>query len=251
MKRILLVLASFSLLLTSCSLDNYPGPNAKVHGSFLDSANGSLVGTDITNGNQILVFEQGYSSNPDIKVEEASSSQTWKIKNTGEYRNDLVFAGKYRVLFQNGNFYGSSDQVITLNEGDNEINFTVTPYLRIKDCSIAKSGNTVTAKFKIEGGKPGTKINEIRLFGFSDMWVGNYIKYDVEGGTDRISGLKEEANGSKEYTLTIDLDKNKSYFKYTGKNYYFRVGATAVADNSLGITGTIRHNYSELVKIAF
>lgn len=240
MKKVLLAAASILFLLTSCKLDNYDGPNAKIHGRILDEKTGELVGTDIQNGSQLMVYEQGYAAS-----ETHANGQTWVIKNTGEYRNDLVFAAQYEVIFQNGNFYGFN-QMIDIKKGDNEIDFKVTPYLRVKDCSITKSGSTVTAKFKLEGGKGGEKVKEIRLFAFSDIWVGNYVKFALEGGTDK-ANPNEPADPSKEYTLTIDTQKNKSFFKYTGKNYYFRVGAQADVPGA----GTIRHNYSELVTIQF
>lgn len=240
MKKVLLAAASILFLLTSCKLDNYDGPNAKIHGRILDEKTGELVGTDIQNGSQLMVYEQGYAA-----AETHSNGQTWVIKNTGEYRNDLVFAAQYEVIFQNGNFYGFT-QMIDIKKGDNEIDFKVTPYLRVKDCSITKSGNTVTAKFKLEGGKGNEKVDEIRLFAFSDIWVGNYVKFALEGGTD-VQKPGEVVNPSKEYTLTIDTSKNKSFFKYSGKNYYFRVGAKANVPGA----GTIRHNYSELVTIQF
>ena len=240
MKKVLLAAASILFLLTSCKLDNYDGPNAKIHGRILDEKTGALVGTDISNGSQLKVYEQGYPA-----AETHSNGQTWVIKNTGEYRNDLVFAAQYEVVFENGNFYGFN-QMIDIKKGDNEIDFKVTPYLRVKDCTITKSGNTVTAKFKLEGGKGNEKVNEIRLFAFSDIWVGNYVKFALEGGTDQAKP-GETVDPSKEYTLTIDTSKNKSFFKYSGKNYYFRVGAKANVPGA----GTIRHNYSELVTIAF
>ena len=242
MKKVLLVAASVLFLLTSCKLDNYDGPNAKIHGRILDEKTGALVGTDIQNGSQLKVYEQGYAA-----AETHSNGQTWVIKNTGEYRNDLVFAAQYEVVFENGNFYGFN-QMIDIKKGDNEIDFKVTPYLRVKDCTISKSGSTVTAKFKLEGGKGNEKVNEIRLFAFSDIWVGNYVKFAVDGGTDK-ANPNEVVDPSKEYTLTIDTQtpNNKTFFKYTGKNYYFRVGAQA----SVSGAGQIRHNYSELVTIQF
>lgn len=240
MKKVLLAAASILFLLTSCKLDNYDGPNAKIHGRILDEKTGELVGTDIQNGSQLMVYEQGYAAS-----ETHANGQTWVIKNTGEYRNNLVFAAQYEVIFQNGNFYGFT-QMIDIKKGDNEIDFKVTPYLRVKDCSITKSGNIVTAKFKLEGGKGNEKVNEIRLFAFSDIWVGNYVKFAIEGGTD-VAKPGEVVDPSKEYTLTIDTQKNKSFFKYSGKNYYFRVGAKADVPGA----GTIRHNYSDLVTIQF
>lgn len=248
MKKVLLAAASILFLLTSCKLDNYDGPNAKIHGKILDEKTGELVGTDIQQGSQLMVYEQGYAA-----AETHSNGQTWVIKNTGEYRNDLVFAAQYEVIFQNGNFYGFT-QMIDIKKGDNEIDFKVTPYLRVKDCTISKSGSVITAKFKLEGGKGGEKVKEIQLFAFSDIWVGNYVKFNpafapADPRPDKIS-LDEVVDPSKEYTLTIDTnhEKFKNFFKYSGKNYYFRVGALATGISG---AGTIRHNYSKLETIAF
>ncbi|NLZ19120.1 MAG: DUF3823 domain-containing protein [Bacteroidales bacterium] len=240
MKKALLLAASVLFLLTSCKLDNYEGPNARVFGRILDAKTGELVGTDIQQGSQLMVYEQGYAA-----AETHSNGQTWVIQNTGEYRNNLVFAARYEVIFQNGNFYGFTD-FMDVKTGDNEIDWKVTPYLRVKDCTIDKSGNTVTAKFKLEGGKGDETVSEVRLFAFSDIWVGNYVKFALTGGTD-VQKPNEVVDPTKEYTLTIDVSQNSSFFKYTGKNYYFRVGAKA----SVPGAGTIRHNYSELKKIAF
>jgi len=240
MKKVLLAAASLLFLFSSCKLDNYEGPNATIHGKILDAKTGELVGTDIQNGSQLQIYEQGYAA-----AENRANGRTLVIQNTGEYRNNLMFAARYEVVFQNGNFYGFTD-FMDVKTGDNEINWTVTPYLRVKDCSITKSGDIVTAKFKLEGGKGDETVNQIQLFAFSDIWVGNYVKFAVTGGTDKASP-GEVVDPSKEYTLTIDTAANASLFKYTGKNYYFRVGAQAAVPGA----GTIRHNYSELVKITF
>lgn len=241
MKKVLLVLAGALFLLSSCKLDNYPGPDAQIHGKILDTKDGTtLVGTDIQQGSQLMVYEQGYAA-----AANHANGQTWVIKNTGEYRNNLVFSGRYEVVFQNGNFYGFSD-FFDVKPGDNEIDWKVTPFLRVKDCNIVKNGNIVTATFKLEGGKGDEKVKEIRLFAFSDMWVGNYVKFALSGGTDK-ANPNEVVDPTKEYTLSIDTAANAGFFKYTGKNYYFRVGAQADVPGA----GTIRHNYSELKAIAF
>lgn len=226
--------------LSSCKLDNYAGPDAQIHGKILDEKTGALVGTDIQNGSELKIYEQGYKA-----AETHSNGRTLVIQNTGEYRNNMMFAAQYEVVFENGNFYGFS-KMIDVDKGDNEIDFTVIPFLRVRDCSITKSGNTVTAKFKLEGGKGDEKVSGIQLFAFSDIWVGNYVKFAITGDTDKAEP-DEVVDPSKEYTLTIDVDANKSLFKYTGKNYYFRVGAKA----SVPGAGDIKHNYSELVRIAF
>lgn len=242
----MLATAGMLFLLSSCKLDNYPGPDAQIHGKILDAKTKELVGTDIQNGSQLKIYEQGFAA-----AENRSNGRTLVIQNTGEYRNNMMFAAEYEVVFENGNFYGFN-QMIDVKKGDNEFNWEVTPYLRVKDCSITKSGTVVTAKFKLEGGKGDEKVNQIQLFAFSDIWVGNYVKYDIDS-PDKLNNPTDKANPnevvnpSKEYTLSIDTgyNNNKMLFKYPGKNYYFRVGAQA----SVPGAGQIRHNYSELVVI--
>lgn len=86
----------FSLMVISCEIDNYEGPDAKITGRFLDSKTGEMVGTDITNGNSIGAYELGWAS---------ESRQNWVIKNSGEYTNNMVFASTYRLEFTNCNFF--------------------------------------------------------------------------------------------------------------------------------------------------
>ena len=78
------------------------------------------------------------------------------------------------------------------------------------------------------------------------MHVSNSIHYNLTGGTDQAS-LGETVTPSKTYTLTIDVEANKSSFKYTDKNYYFRIGAHAAGEGF----GEIRWNFSPLETIRF
>ncbi len=238
MKRILILLSCAAFLFAGCQVDNYDAPDAQVYGSFLDEKTGELVGTDIENGNSIIVVEQGFE-NP--------SNQYWNIKNTGEYRNNLVFSAMYDIKFENCNFYPFSQNDVKIKKGENKLDFTVTPYIRVVNPSIVKENGKIVAKFRLEAGKSEVRLNSVQLFAFSDMWVGNSVKYSLSGGTDKQSFENIAINSSTEYTLTIDLAENKNSFKYTGKNYYFRIGALA----SVSGVGTVRHNYSPLVAIPF
>lgn len=238
MKKITLLVSCCLFLLMSCEIDNYDGPNASIHGSILDAQTGELIGTDIQECD-LKAVELGFT-NPE--------SQSWKISNTGEYRNDMIFSGTYDIRFENGNCYAFSENDVVLKKGDNTKDFKATPYIRVKNPSITKSGNTVTATFSLEGGKNEVKLASIQLFAFSDMWVGHSIRFSLTSGTDAESfDPVINIDPSQSYTLTIDLDKDSSFFKYTGKNYYFRIGALASVPNE----GTIRHNYSPLVVIPF
>lgn len=233
MRKIFLAISCCLFALTSCEIDNYEGPDASIHGYILDEKTGDQVGTDIQNGSAIIVVEQGWTNPQD---------QTWSIMNTGEYRNNMIFAATYDVRFENCNFYPFSIDDFVVKEGNNEYNFEVTPYLRILNPSITKNGNTITATFSVEGGKGTEKLKEIQLFAFSDKWVGNNVKYTLEGtGHVQTFNPSIDINSSTVYTLTIDVAENAANnFKYA-KNYYFRIGALADVSG----VGTVRYNYAE------
>lgn len=229
-------MSCFLFALTSCEVDNYDGPNASIHGSILDEQTGELVGSDMENGNAIKVREHGFTNPTD---------QTWYIMNTGEYRNDMVFAATYDVRFENGNFYPFEVNDFVVKPGDNTHDFKVIPYIRIKNSNIVKDGNVITATFSLEAGKQEVKLKEIQLFAFSDMWVGNNVKLTLNGGTDKQTFSPSIAiDPTDTYTLSIDLTENADVLKYS-KNYYFRIGALADVAN----VGTVRHNYAPLVVI--
>lgn len=227
-----------SLLTVSCEIDNYDGPNATISGKFLDSTTGELVGTDITNGNSIGVYELGWPT---------EARQTWNIKNSGEYANNRVFAANYRIEFTNCNFYPFTVNDFIVEEGANTHDFDVTPYLRILNPVITYDAgtHTVRATFNLETGDTGVNLNEIRLFAFTDHWVGNYVKFAITSA----SCYKRAATGgvsstvtSAQYELTMDIAANTGLFKYD-RNYYFRIGALATVAG----VGTVRHNYSPVV----
>lgn len=225
----------------SCEIDNYEGPNASISGKFLDSATGELVGTDITDGNSIGVYEQGWPT---------EAKQTWAVKNTGEYTNNMVFAANYRVEFTNCNFFPFKIEDFVVKKGSNTYDFTVTPYIRVKNPSITYNDatKTVTATFNLEKGGDNVTLKEIRLFAFTDQWVGNYVKFGITSGscykTTSSGAISSAIDPSTQYTLTMDVAANAGSFKYT-RNYYFRIGALATVPN----VGTVRHNYSPLVTL--
>ncbi len=241
MKKIIYIIFSFiPVWFISCEIDNYEAPNAGVHGYFLDIKDGkTLIGTDIINGNSITVYEQGFPS---------EAKQTWYIDNTGEYTNKRVFAGTYRIEFINVNFYPyEGDSIWTVKKGiTNERNFLVTPFIRVLNPTITynSSTNQIVAKCRLESGGDDVTLNEIRLFVFTDKWVGNQINSGIKGAS-QIRPEGEEIDPTKEYTLIIDKNDYPDFFKYS-RNYYFRIGAQAKGPSKYG---TIRHNYSPLVVI--
>jgi hypothetical protein len=241
MKRIaniLLLIPYFLVVLLSCEIDNYEGPNASFSGIIRDIETGEGVGTDILNGSTIRAYELGW---------ETLTAQTWVIKNTGEYQNDMVFAAHYNLEFINGNFFPFTIENFEIKKGKNQHDFEVTPYIRIKDSDISydNANNRIVATFKLQAGKTEVKLSSIRLYAFTDIYVGEQVKFDLKGNNFRQTFNPVVEIDETSYTLSIDLKENADLFEYS-RNYYFRVGALA----NLSHVGTIRYNYSPLVRIA-
>ena len=232
----------------SCEIDNYDEPNASFSGAIKDVVTKELVGTDIQTGSTMRALE----IDPAFP---SPTALTWVIKQNGEFRNDMVFAAKYDIQFVDCNFYPYTTQGVVIVPGTNVRDFEVTPYIRIKDFSITHSAtnNRVTATFKIEGGKPEVKAAAMRLYAFTDMYVGEQVKFSTTGNTNAnntysraLTGMAQTIDPAAVQTLSIDLAANQSFFSVK-RNYYFRIGA--LATGPVGV-GAIRYNYSPTVVIA-
>lgn len=229
----------FFLLLPGCDMfkiDNYESPNASFKGAIRDAETGTLVETDIQNGSAIRVYELGYPE----------GVQTWVVKQNGEFQNDMVFAAHYKVVFMDCNFYPFTIEDFEIKKGSNTHDFQVTPYIRVRDVSITRQGDQIVATFKLQAGKPEVKLRAVRLFAFSDMYVGEQVKYNISSPSCyQTFSPSETIDINTTYTLNIDIPSNTNeFFKYK-KNYYFRVGALA----SVSGVGTVRYNYAPLVVI--
>ena len=251
MKKIYYLIFFIASLLfgaTSCQIDNFPGPDAQVYGAVKDSLGGGLVETDInsTTGSVIGVYELGqYAANPVRKV--------WLIKPNGEYRNNLVFSNDYKFDFTSCNFFPQS-QTQTVNPGENKIDFTVVPYIRIKNLTITydAAAKKVNASFTLQGGRKSVKVSGVKLYAYTDMYVGENVKKTLVTGTGTpsrsLTGAAQTIDPATVYTLSIDLAVNQGTDKNgfgVHRDYYFRVGAMAV---QAGV-GTIRYNYAPYVVI--
>ena len=251
----LLILSFVAFAASSCDMfkkDNYDGPNAQFHGRILDEVTGELVETDIHEGSVFRWQELG--------DEWTTGWNTRVIMQSGEFRDNMMFAGRYKFEFLNTNFFPFSVDELVINPGDNERDFTVKPYIRVKNVKIVKDDDAkvIRATFNLEAGDPQVRLSHIRLYGATDMYVGEPYTTFNAGGTGFQQAIVDdpetEANEtvidpSKTYTLTIDLtnDYNKNYFKYS-RNYYFRVGAKAANISGMG---TIRRNYAPYTVINF
>lgn len=246
MKKLFFLLPIFTSLImavSSCKTDNFPYPDAVIAGAIRDSVGIALVETDLVNGSTFSAYELGGYETPVV--------QTWLIKNSGEFQNKLVYANTYKIQFINCNFFPYVLNDFVIKSGNNQQDFLVIPYIRIKNATITydASGNKINASFTLEAGKPTVQVSKITLYTFTDIYVGEYIKFSTVAGTGQISqtfsGAARTINPATVYNLSIDLNTNANLFAIH-RNYYFRVGALAIQSG----VGTVRTNYTTYVKIA-
>ncbi|MDR2911860.1 MAG: DUF3823 domain-containing protein [Alistipes sp.] len=251
----LLILFAAAGTLSACDMfkkDNYEAPNAQLHGRILDKATGDLVETDIHEGSIYRWQELG--------DEWTTGWNERVIMQSGEYRDNQMFSGRYKFEFLNANFFPFSKDEVVIGKGDNEIDWEVTPYIRVKNVQIAKddAAKVIRATFSLEAGDPQVRLNKVRLYCSTDIYVGEPFTTFNTGGEGFQIGFTDDPetevdetviDPAKVYTLTIDLtnDYNKDYFKFS-RNYFFRVGAKAA--NIAGM-GTVRSNYAPYTVINF
>ncbi len=246
-----IALASFS----SCELfemDNFDGPNAQVTGALIDKATNQTMQLEASQAVVGGYWDWGswswvniYDKVGAIVVEEkgwkGTEEQDWLVRYDGTYTNNLVFAADYKVSMKKLPCYELEEGKtnITLAEGENTVNFEVTPFARIKDLAFSYDETTkkLVAKFKVELGDP-TKANFISKIAFAaniQKFVGassfNLAQNDpgasITGGLDMQTWQMVTINPDQEYTLEIDTNPegpNAELFKYE-REIFIRVGA--------------------------
>jgi hypothetical protein len=217
-------------VITACEKDNYDGPDAELYGTFIDEATGEPLAQDIINGTVIELIEHGW-----VK-DQTNVTQTLVVKGDGSYRNSQIFAGKYVVRAVRGNFV-DIPPVDTLEiRGSTKLDFKVTPYLRIKDASIVRNGNSVTATFKIQQNTT-QNVSKIGLYVHPNPNVGQPMTL-----TSRVEQtLNRVTTPTETFTVSINLANNTAFLK-AGQEYYFRIGALSSANAA-------KFNYAPAVKI--
>ena len=241
MKKIL-VLLSLLVLATSCdwfAFDNQDNWNAQVQGRILDSKTGQPIQFAFPNTSTISIIEEGWA---------AEKAQTWYIKCNGTFVNKLVWAGKYRMDTKKQNFYPVS-LPFELQEGANNVDFTVTPYCRILDPVITYEGTKIVARFRVEVEDATKTPNvDVALFGFTDRWVsdGNnnfdFDKVQKDGKQKKILAI----DGSATIELSIDTTKDSGMQFVYKRNHYLRIGAVATGSENSGKC----YNFSPVFKMS-
>ncbi len=164
MKRLMNSILMGVVILASAACtktDNYPGPDASFQGNLISSTGGNLL----TSGGSTQIWMQQIGW---------TAPQTIPSKFDGTFQDTKLFSGGYKVLPVGGAFWPVYDTV-TVNIGKGtKHDFTVTPYLVIKNFTTTLNGTTLTLTFDIDApvvaGMPTIKdaqpyVNTTKLVG--------------------------------------------------------------------------------------
>jgi len=226
--------------------DNYPGPNAAVNGTIIDSVTGQGLQSEPSE-ERLYALQTSYTAGTPIPL-------YWNIMPSGAYNNSEVFSGTYKIYPTDGAFvplvYTSNgvivdhgSKVINVPAKSNvTTNFTVTPFLEVNwvGSPVINSDGTVSVSCTVVRGT----TNPIWQFALTDVFfyisntnfVSNY-SYDNTVSTDITSYNGLTGNALLGTTITI---KSKIALGLH-QGYYLRVGART-ADNV-----NKRYNYTTVM----
>jgi hypothetical protein len=224
MKKIIFIFVVLLAFFTSCELDNYDAPNAKIFGKIIDSETGEAIQQEILEGSRIDYVELGDFENP--------PTQQMRFKTDGSYRNDLMFSGKYHIQARRGNFFILPPDTIQV-KGETEYNIVTEPYIRIKNVSYTIEGRDIVASFQLEQ-IADYPVKSIALFADVNPNVSQSLRKLAN-----VAEINRRANPEEQFVLKMKIDPFMDIIPEGKPSFYFRVGAL------ISEMPEAKYNYSE------
>ncbi len=223
---LLILFISSGVLFFGCKKDNLDGPDATFYGKLIDKKTGEPLQQEISDGSRLYFMEMGWD-NPPI--------QNMVIKSDGSFKNSMMFSGNYKFILNRGNYVALDTMDIELKKGENYKDFEVTPYIRVIDPEIVKSGRSIIATFRLDQ-VTSNRVYRVSLFVHSHIDVSNRLNI-----INNTININRTVDNGEVFTLKIDLDAYTTTL-LEGKSYYFRIGAQAQGSEA-------KYNYAPSLQI--
>jgi hypothetical protein len=248
---IILGIALISAGACSKKIDNYAAPDQTLYGRIIDAGTGKNVLGEVSGengtGTRIQLLELSWSDNP--------TPLYLATKQDGTYNNTKIFAGHYKIsadgafvpLVQTGANPVDKSQIVDLQGGSTEVNFTVEPFLRVEWVGdpVVNANGTVTVKFIVTRGTADPNyqlpVTDINLYVNDYPFVGSNANSFDPRYSNRVTYSGTNGNNLLGQTLS---------FTTTGgalpgqRDWYIRVAARTTFPN-LGRP----YNYNEVKKV--
>ena len=222
MNKIIYLAILSAFIFTACTLeDNFDAPSETITGTVIDNVTGEPLRTEQPDG-----FRIRYKEISD-QYPNAQYYYFWG-KADGTFNDSKIFAGTYEITAVEGAFVTPAPQTVNVS-GITEVNFSVTPYLVIKNSKISLNGTTLHAEFDIE--RPAGVTATLKTAFVAISWSPN-VSFRTYGSTGllKTQNITDANLGSK---ISFDIDISGLS---TGHTWYVSMGArTSVTD---------RYNYS-------
>lgn len=211
-------------------IDNYDGPNAAFEGNIISSEGGNLLTSQ--GSTQIRLEQISWSATP--------SPQEIPSKFDGTFRDTKLFKGKYKVIPKGGAFWPVYDTLRVDIGKDTKHDFTVTPYLLLKNFTATLTGTTLTLKYNLVApvGAGMPKILETQPYVNTTKLVG-------AGASIRAFSEDRRVAINKDWNDMTDADKAITLVipdVLPGRTFFVRAGVS-VGDSFKS------SNFSEIIQI--
>jgi hypothetical protein len=211
--KILFVVAILTTALGSCKKDNKSAPSATISGRIV--YNNQVLGVR-SNGVQLELWQYGYQLFSKIPVY-VNQDGTFSAK---------VFNGNYKLTLLRGNgpWADKTDSINVAVNGQVNVDVPVDPYFIITNETFQRTGNTITATFKVQQVNTSKALELVRLYiGQTTITDQNNNAANAQKAAAAIPDL------SQPVTVTATIPASLA-----SKNYVFvRVGVKAVGVGEL------------------
>lgn len=211
----------FTLLLSSCGLDNYDAPKSQLRGKI--TYNGETLGLRGTGeAVQLQLYQDGYQLRDHIRV---------YVGQDGTFEA-LLFDGEYKLVTrnQNGPWVNSRDTMVVNVKGTTDVDLEVTPFFTISNENLALNGSVFTASFTVNQIVNTANIDYVTLLVSKTSFVDDVSNFARKDYRNQKTGT---------VNLSMDLSDNNNFKNATA--VFARVGVRAVgADQAI---------YSKVVRL--
>lgn len=211
-------------LFSACSKDNYQVPNASLYGEIIDEQTKELVPQQTINGGQLQLFQ--------TDISDKATSINSVLQSNGDYRNDMLFDGNYKIVL-NGPFFYDDTLSVKIN-GETKQDILVRAYLHVKSDVVEVTANSAKVKVHVLNGlNNDQKIARIAaVMGTTNSLDINFFSLRELTDTESIDN-EQLLNAEHTYEFK-DLKPNTTY--------YVRAAARTIN------TGNY-YNYSPMIEI--
>ena len=202
-----------TMLIASCSIDNYDAPSAGLTGKVIDNETNAMIENGGVNSGTVIQIFEGNSKQPIL-----SNSFS-----DGHFENASLFPGNYKI-YAVGAFKIVGDTARISLSDNKEVEIKVLPNVRLKATLLSFVGTTATVKVEYNKVHTDQVLDQLCI-----VWstINNPNMFIFFGGGQKTENVKTQnlTKGEIVFTITGLTAGTKYYLRAAGRtlapgNYY-------------------------------